>query len=133
MNQNDNFDLYWRDKLMSKAPGVVMIVLGFVAAFLAFCLLIAGLGGDLMGWLVIAFIISAIIVIAGAYKIREVNEHNEYVMDEYKKVLAKSKRKDVHTQSLSAADEIMKFKQLLDNGIITQEEFDIKKKQLLGI
>ena len=32
----------------------------------------------------------------------------------------------------SAADEILKFKQLLDAGIITQEEFDAKKKQLLG-
>lgn len=33
----------------------------------------------------------------------------------------------------SAADEIKKFKELLDSGIITQEEFDAKKKQLLGI
>lgn len=33
----------------------------------------------------------------------------------------------------SAADEIIKFKQLLDAGILTQEEFDAKKKQLLGI
>ena len=37
------------------------------------------------------------------------------------------------TQEVSAADEILKFKQLLDNGIITQEEFDAKKKQLLGL
>ena len=36
-------------------------------------------------------------------------------------------------QYVSAADEIAKFKQLLDNGIITQEEFDAKKKQLLGL
>ena len=34
---------------------------------------------------------------------------------------------------ISAADEILKFKQLLDSGIITQEEFDLKKKQLLGL
>ena len=33
----------------------------------------------------------------------------------------------------SSADEIMKFKQLLDKGIITQEEFEQKKKQLLGL
>ena len=31
----------------------------------------------------------------------------------------------------SAADEIRKFKQLLDDGIISQSEFDEKKKQLL--
>lgn len=36
-------------------------------------------------------------------------------------------------QAQSAADEILKFKQLLDSGIITQEEFDAKKKQLLGL
>ncbi|MBQ8090923.1 MAG: SHOCT domain-containing protein, partial [Pyramidobacter sp.] len=31
------------------------------------------------------------------------------------------------------ATELMKYKQLLDNQVITQEEFDIKKKQLLGL
>ena len=33
----------------------------------------------------------------------------------------------------SAADEILKFKQLLDMGAITQEEYDAKKKQLLDL
>lgn len=33
---------------------------------------------------------------------------------------------------ISAADEILKFKQLLDMGVITSDEFEIKKKQLLG-
>ena len=33
----------------------------------------------------------------------------------------------------SAADEISKFKRLLDDGVITEEEFSAKKKQLLGI
>ena len=32
----------------------------------------------------------------------------------------------------SVADEIKKFKELLDMGAITQAEFDAKKKQLLG-
>ena len=31
------------------------------------------------------------------------------------------------------ADEILKFKELLDVGAITQEEFDAKKKQLLNL
>ena len=34
---------------------------------------------------------------------------------------------------VSDADELKKFKELLDSGIITQEEFDEKKKQLLGL
>lgn len=33
----------------------------------------------------------------------------------------------------SVADEILKFKQLLDMGALTQEEFDAKKKELLGL
>jgi len=39
---------------------------------------------------------------------------------------------DTDTTS-SAADEIRKYKQLADEGIITQEEFEEKKKQLLGL
>jgi predicted Zn-dependent peptidase len=33
----------------------------------------------------------------------------------------------------SPADEIRKYKELLDDGVITQEEFEQKKKQLLGL
>lgn len=33
----------------------------------------------------------------------------------------------------SNADELIKCKELLDKGIITQDEFDAKKKQLLGL
>ena len=53
--------------------------------------------------------------------------------------LIEEKRANAHSsnqasiQAISAADEILKFKQLLDEGILTQDEFDTKKKQLLGI
>ena len=33
----------------------------------------------------------------------------------------------------SNADELQKYKNLLDNGVITQEEFEAKKKQLLNL
>jgi hypothetical protein len=33
----------------------------------------------------------------------------------------------------SVADELLKFKQLLDMGVLTQEEFDLKKTELLNI
>ncbi len=33
----------------------------------------------------------------------------------------------------SNADELKKYKELLDSGVITKEEFDTKKKQLLGL
>ena len=43
--------------------------------------------------------------------------------------------KKINAQSLnsSIADEIREYKKLFDEGIITQEEFDAKKKQLLGL
>lgn len=41
--------------------------------------------------------------------------------------------KNIEVHNVSQADEIVKFKALLDQGIITQEEFDLKKKQLLGL
>lgn len=37
------------------------------------------------------------------------------------------------TQLTSAVDEVLKLKELLDSNIITQEEFDKKKKELLNL
>ena len=45
--------------------------------------------------------------------------------------LSVASSKQEHTQS--NADELKKFKELLDSGVITQEEFEAKKKQLLGV
>ena len=38
----------------------------------------------------------------------------------------------IQEASVSSADELAKFKALLDNGVITQEEFDQKKQQILN-
>lgn len=38
-----------------------------------------------------------------------------------------------NNEKSSNADELKKFRDLLDSGIITQEEFEQKKKQLLGL
>ena len=42
------------------------------------------------------------------------------------------KEERVGSTKLSTADEIRKYKALLDDGIITPEEFERKKKELLG-
>lgn len=47
-----------------------------------------------------------------------------------KPVVASEPKQEIHQ---SSADELKKYKELLDSGIITQEEFDAKKKQLLGL
>lgn len=41
-------------------------------------------------------------------------------------------KKSTNNLQLSAADELLKYKQLLDMGVITQSEFELKKKELLG-
>ena len=37
------------------------------------------------------------------------------------------------TVQSTSADELKKYKELLDSGAITQEEFDAKKKEILGL
>lgn len=46
---------------------------------------------------------------------------------------AKTAQGSTTAPAVSAADELKKFRELLDSGVITQEEFDAKKKQLLGL
>lgn len=55
------------------------------------------------------------------------------VFDEYKAKESDTSANNSAVQEVSSADEILKYKGLLDQGIITQEEFDAKKKQLLGL
>ena len=46
----------------------------------------------------------------------------------------KEQKKTSSTETTtSSADELLKFKNLLDMGVITSEEFEKKKKQLLGL
>ena len=45
----------------------------------------------------------------------------------------KTENTTIVAPTTSNAEELKKYKDLLDSGIITQEEFDAKKKQLLGL
>jgi len=63
-------------------------------------------------------------------------EENNHLANEIKNFLQDkiSKNGEKHVvNNISSADEILKFKQLLDTGIISAEEFEAKKKQLLGL
>lgn len=44
-----------------------------------------------------------------------------------------SNQKEATETGIDSADQIRKFKELLDSGAITQEEFNAKKRQLLGL
>jgi len=54
------------------------------------------------------------------------------IVDISKEELEKSKSQGTN-QGVFAANELKKYKELLDIGVISQEEFDAKKKQLLGL
>lgn len=64
-------------------------------------------------------------------------ENKNEIRDTLNSLLGKfqkeSARNNADAGSISPADEIKKYKKLLDSGVITQEEFDAKKKQLLGL
>lgn len=64
-------------------------------------------------------------------KVGQAREIVEYIENQKAKILKSTK--DTIIQQVSSADEIKKFKELLDMGVITKEEFELKKKQLLGI
>jgi len=51
--------------------------------------------------------------------------------EEFENIKQQSNR--ANQPAFSEADELKKFKELLDTGVITQEEFDAKKKQLLKL
>ncbi len=51
-------------------------------------------------------------------------------------IIERQSQKNAQPQTITSqsnADELKKYKELLDSGIISQEEFDAKKKQLLGL
>lgn len=62
----------------------------------------------------------------------KMNEVADYIRSKVAQAKNGAKQQTVINE-VSAADELKKFKELLDMGVITQEEFDAKKKQLLGL
>lgn len=65
---------------------------------------------------------------------KERNAEAEIIVDFIKKKIEEMKNapSGVVTQT-SPAEEVKRLKELLDLGVISQEEFDAKKKQLLGL
>ena len=62
------------------------------------------------------------------------NEDAEIIANYIRKQIEDIKNAPVggFIQQVSPAEELKKFKELLDMGVLTQEEFDAKKKEILG-
>lgn len=77
-----------------------------------------------------------ILFCSGMFSFKKTNEFAMSVGNDIRAAFENYKNNDVVavTGSVSSvADELKKFKELLDIGVITQEEFDAKKKELLGL
>lgn len=78
---------------------------------------------------------------SGMFSYNEANDYSKNVCMVIKDALTKFQQNysENNTQqvivqnNISSAEEIMKLKELLDMGILTEEEFAAKKKQILGI
>lgn len=65
---------------------------------------------------------------------RNINDKiHELILDIQESKVNSGEQKIRVEQTYSSVDEILKFKELFDMGVITEEEFNIKKKQILGI
>ncbi len=67
------------------------------------------------------------------YKYTDLNPGADKIVDYINKRMKDAKKSKTTMQVSSPADELLKYKQLADFGVITKEEFEQKKKELLGI
>ncbi len=76
---------------------------------------------------------------AGRIHFKGISNNNEIHAEISKLLNNRQDNKKVNNQepvkvnNVSSIEELKQYKELLDNGVITQEEFEKKKKQLLGI
>jgi hypothetical protein len=65
------------------------------------------------------------------FKCSDVDQIEKIITERKQKIVSPNKVENSISDSLSISEEIMKLKNLLDNGLLTQEEFNKAKKKLL--
>lgn len=74
----------------------------------------------------------AITTASGAIKFKCI-KNRDGIYETIGKLLVERQASKTASNETSSADDLKKYKELLDTGVISQEEFDAKKKQILGI
>ena len=73
---------------------------------------------------------------SGVIRFKNIKNNKEIHNELSKLIIDRQKKEQINTNTQKTcygiADELKEFKELLDSGIITQEEFETKKKQLLN-
>lgn len=65
--------------------------------------------------------------------LKDFHKETANLLIERQNVKKVSETENIKKEIVSSADELKKYKELLDMGAISQEEFDAKKKQILGL
>lgn len=84
---------------------------------------------------VLAIIIAGIIFISLSFKKLPEEAYIKHAVDYYTKLNARRKKRESRVNEKQENKDIIqlkKYKELLDSGAITQEEYDAKKKEILG-
>ena len=135
---------YW----IKRGIGIFLMFVGFLAATglvaggVAFQLGMADKGDAqyaawaFYGSAISSFIIGVVgvIIFAVSFKPLPDESYVKHAVDYYTKLDAEQKKKEIRKAQKEEKDEInqlIKYKKLLDAGVITQEEYDAKKKELL--
>ncbi|MBO5927967.1 MAG: SHOCT domain-containing protein [Clostridia bacterium] len=71
------------------------------------------------------------IIMKGKTDIEQCEKAYQYIKERIS--FYKNQKNSPIISAISPAEELKKFKELLDSGIITQDEFNAKKKELLGL
>ena len=74
----------------------------------------------------------AITTASGAIKFKCIKNRDE-IYDVVSKLLMERQTSKPVSNEASSVEDLKKYKELLDIGVISQEEFDAKKKQLFGV
>lgn len=104
---------------MSVLLSLLVVICGLLCAF---CFIT---GGTLYGFVFLAITLLAIAGLASKVVLQSKFMKNDSVKTESIKTISKSTK--------SETEQLKEYKELLDSGAITQEEYDAKKKQILGL
>lgn len=74
-----------------------------------------------------------LLLCGGMFSYKRVNAYAIEVATKIRKALEAFKSNKTTGVAVDVTEELKKFKELLDSGVITQEDYDAKKKQLLGL
>jgi hypothetical protein len=114
-------------------------LLGF-AGWIVFSFIVAGIGSGrkvgFFGALAYSMLLSPVIglIVVFFSKSDKEEEYEESVLQtqiEQRNTLEKIANQAVQKQAISISDEILKLKELQNQGILTEEEFEAQKKKLL--